>query len=64
MPLNFLFIYFIFGCTESLLLHVGYSLVAMHRASHCGGFSCHGVWALGRMGLSGWTLRDSGHWSS
>ena len=48
------FIYFIFGCVGSSLLHMGFSLVAVSegyfslgaRASHCGGFSCCGAWAL------------------
>ena len=48
-------IYFIFGCTRSLLLHVGFpwlqragaSLHCGIQASHCGGFSCCGAQALG-----------------
>ena len=49
------FIYFIFGCVGSSLLHAGFFLVAVSRdypllrarASHCGGFSCCGARALG-----------------
>ena len=44
-----------FGCVGSLLLHVGFlwlrqegaTLGCSARASHCGGFSCYAVWALG-----------------
>ena len=58
----YLFIYllkiylFIFGCVGSLLLCAGflwlrpaggYSLRCGVQASHCGGFSCCGAWALG-----------------
>ena len=53
--LFFKFIYFNFGCVGSLLLHVGFSLVAAveatlccgAQASHCSGFSCCGTRALG-----------------
>ena len=46
-----LFIYFIFGCTGSLLLH-GLSLVVASvgyssRISNCNGFSCYRAQALG-----------------
>ena len=50
------FIYFLFlGCVGSLLLHAGFlwlrragaTLCCGARASHCGGFSCWGAWALG-----------------
>ena len=51
---DFLFIYF-FGCVGSSLLHTGFlylqragaTLCCGARASHCGGFSCCGAWALG-----------------
>ena len=44
-----------FGYTGSLLLragflslrHAGAALCCGARASHCGGFFCHGAWALG-----------------
>ena len=47
-------IYFIFGCVGSSLLHAGFlqlrraraTLRCGARASHCGGFSCCGAWAL------------------
>ena len=51
-----LFIYlFIFGCVGSSLLRMGFlqlwragaTLHRVARASHCGGFSCCGAWALG-----------------
>ena len=50
-----LFIYFFFGCIGSLLLRAGFlwlrrAVATLHcgvRASHCGGFSCCGAWALG-----------------
>ena len=50
-----LFIYFIFGCIGSSLLHTGFSLVAVSgatlccgvQASHFGGFSCCGARILG-----------------
>ena len=46
---------FIFGCAESLLLHVGFlylpgagaNLPCHAGASHCHGFSCCRAWALG-----------------
>ena len=49
------FIYFIFDCIGSSLLHAGFlqlwqagvTLCCGARASHCGGFSCCGTWALG-----------------
>ena len=49
------FIYFIFGCVGSLLLHAGFPLAAASGGYSslrcvdfsCGGFSCCGVWALG-----------------
>ena len=54
------FIYFIFGCVGSSLLHAGFlvagsggllfggaTLCCGAQASHCGGFSCCGAWALG-----------------
>ena len=53
-----LFIYlFIFGCVGSLLLRTGFlqlwrvgaTLCCGARASHCSGFSCCGVWALGML---------------
>ena len=51
----FKFIYFIFGCVGSLLLptgflqlqRVGATLRCGTWASHCGGLSCCGAWALG-----------------
>ena len=51
----FYFIYFIFGCIGSSLLRAGFlslrpagaTLRCGARASHCGGFSCCGPWALG-----------------
>ena len=57
--LNYLFIYFIFVCTGSSLLHtdflylqqVGSSLHCGVPAFHCSGFSC-GAWAVGHTGLS------------
>ena len=47
---------FIYGCSRSSLLHGlsvvaeigGYSLVVVCEPSHCDGFSCCGVWALGQ----------------
>ena len=50
-----LFYVFIFGCVGSLLLctcflqlwQAGVDLCCCVRASHCGGFSCCGAWALG-----------------
>ena len=53
--INFFLIYFIFGCIGSLLLHTGFlqlrqsgaTLRCSVQASHCGGFSCCGAWALG-----------------
>ena len=50
-----LFILFIFGCVGSLLLRTGFPQLrqvgaTLHCgawASHCGGFSCCGAWALG-----------------
>ena len=50
-----LFNLFIFGCVGSLLLHTGFlqlrqagaTLRRGAQASHCGGFSCCGAWALG-----------------
>ena len=49
-----LFIYFIFGCVESSLLHMGFSSCSEQGAtlrcsawSHHGGFSCCGARALG-----------------
>ena len=46
------FLYFLSDCTESSLLHVGYSLVAesFSWASHCRGFSRRGAQALGTWG--------------
>ena len=42
-----LFIYlFIYGCVGSSLLCAAFSSCSM-QASHCGGFSCCGAWALG-----------------
>ena len=49
------FIYlFIFGCIGSLLLRAGFlqlwqagAPLCGAQASHCGGFSCCGAWALG-----------------
>ena len=46
---------FMFGCTGSPLLYAGFlqlwqagaALLCNMRASHCGGFSCHRVQALG-----------------
>ena len=45
---------FIIACVESSLLHAGFLFVAVGlllfcgvQASHCGGFSCCGAWALG-----------------
>ena len=39
---------FIFGCTGSFLLHIGFLLFSCRAwASHCGGFSCCRAWALG-----------------
>ena len=46
---------FSFGCVGSLLLHAGFlqlwragaTLRCGARASHCGGYSCCGAWALG-----------------
>ena len=50
-----LFIYFVFGCVGSLLLHAGFlqlragaTLRCSVRASHCGCFSCWGTRALER----------------
>ena len=51
---TYLFI-FIFGCVGSSLLHAGFlylqragaTLCCGVQASHCGGFSCCGAWALG-----------------
>ena len=51
---NNFFVYLIFGCTGSSLLHmgllylqqVGVSLHCGAAAFHCGGFSCCGAWAL------------------
>ena len=53
--LCFMFYLFIFGCTGSSLLHVGFlelrlvgaTLHCGARASHCRGFSCCRAWALG-----------------
>ena len=53
------FIYLIFGCIGSLLLcagflqlrRVGATLRCSAWASHCGGFSCYGAWALGTRAL-------------
>ena len=39
-------ILFIFGCTGSLLVLGLLSSCSAH-ASHCGGFSCCGAWAVG-----------------
>ena len=47
--------FFFFGCVVSSLLHVGFlqlqragtTLRCGAQASHCGGFSCCGAWALG-----------------
>ena len=53
---HFVFIYlFNFGCIGSSLLRAGFLLLLWEgatlrcsaRASHCGGFSCCGAWALG-----------------
>ena len=52
--LNFIYL-FIFGCVGSLLLRAGFLRLRRARAtlrygaeaSHCGGFSCCGAWALG-----------------
>ena len=51
-----------FGCAGSLLLHRPFSSCSRQRqgllssccvwASHCGGFSCCEVWALGHVGFS------------
>ena len=57
--LNDLFIYFIFGCTGSSLLHMGFLYLqqvgaCLHcgaAAFHCSGFSC-GAWAAGHTGFS------------
>ena len=51
---NLFFFNFIFGCIGSLLLRVGFlqlqragaTLRCGVRASHCGGFSCCGAWAV------------------
>ena len=51
----YLFYLFIFGCVGSPLLHMGFfylqragaTLCCGAQASHCGGFSCCGAWALG-----------------
>ena len=51
----YLFIYLIFGCVGSLLLHAGFLCLQRAgstfrcgtRASPCSGFSCCGAWALG-----------------
>ena len=51
----FFFFKFIFGFIGSSLLHMGFlqlrragaTLRCGARASHCGGFSCCGAWALG-----------------
>lgn len=56
IPWSTMFYLVIFGCTGSLWLHGlslvlvsgGYSLIAVPRASCCGGFSCCGARALGR----------------
>ena len=47
--------FFLFGCIGSSLLRAGFlwlrrvgaTLCCGARASHCGGFSCCGAWALG-----------------
>ena len=52
---TYLFCLFIFVCIRSSLLRVGFLYLqragaTLHcgaRASHCGGFSCCGAWALG-----------------
>ena len=41
---------FIFACAGSSLLRTGFLQLRWAGASHCGGFSCCGVWALGRKG--------------
>ena len=64
---NFLknkFIYFIFGCVESLLLRAGFlqlqqagsTLRCGAGASHCGGFSWCGVQALGAQAQQLWLV--------
>ena len=51
-----MYLLIIFGCVGSLLLHAGFlqlqrvggaTLRCSARASHCGGFSCCGAWAVG-----------------
>ena len=56
--LNFIYLFtFIFGCAGSSLLlfscgEQGLLSSCSSKASHCGGFSCHGAWALGCSGFS------------
>ena len=53
-----LFLFFFFGCVGSSLLQAGFlqlwqagaTLRCGAQASHCGGFSCCGAWALGSQG--------------
>ena len=40
-------LFILFGCIGSLLLHAGFLQLWGVGASHCGGFSCCGVQALG-----------------
>ena len=56
------FIY-LFLAVLGLCCYVGFSLVVVSgeqffgcsaQASHCGGFSCRGAWALGQIGFSSW----------
>ena len=62
----YLFIYFIFGCAGSSLLHTGFQWLwqpvePLSRcgawASHCYGFSCCGTQALGMRASVAATLR-------
>ena len=72
-PKNFfwIFIYLIFGCTASLLLHRGFSSCGKQRllsscgarASHCSGFSCCGAQALGHKGSALVVYRLSCSWN-
>ena len=72
-PFRLIDLLFIFGCTGSLLLSVGFSLAAesrgyslvMAQVSHCSGFSCCRAWALGCVGFSSyvtWAYLPRGMW--
>ena len=60
-----IYVFIVFGCAGSLLLHrlfsnfskEGFLSACGVQASHCGGFSCWGAQALGHLGFSSCDLR-------